>query len=84
MKRILWWKNRRPADVVWTKQLSVGNAILDSEHRNLITKINNIVHMIEAGDTAALPDIFEMLETWLITHFENEKIFAQSINFDFE
>lgn len=83
MNRIMRWKNKRSANFAWTKQLSVGNAILDSEHRNLITKINNILHLIEAGDYAALPDAFELLETWLMTHFENERTFAQAINFDF-
>lgn len=84
MKRVMWWKNRRPIDFAWSKQLSVGNVLLDSEHRNLIAKINNIMHMIEARDTAALSDTFGMLEIWLIAHFENEKIIAQSLNFDFE
>lgn len=80
----MWWKNKRPADFVWSQQLSVGNAILDSEHRNLIAKINNIMHLIEAGNTAALLDAFKLLETWLLTHFENERVFAQAVNVDFE
>jgi hemerythrin len=84
MKRIIWWKNRRSAASAWSEQLSVGNAILDSEHRNLISKINNLLRMIEAGDAAALPEAFEQLETWLLVHFENERMFAQSINVDFE
>ena len=58
--------------------MSVGNAILDSEHRNLITKVNNIMSLIETGDYAALPGAFELLETWLMTHFENERTFAQA------
>lgn len=82
MRRLLWWKNKRPADIAWSERLSVGNALLDSEHRNLITKINNIMHMIDAGEAAALPDAFGMLEAWLIAHHENEWIFAQSVSFD--
>lgn len=84
MERVIWWKRKRPADFTWSEQLSVGNAILDSEHRNLITKINNITRMIEAGNATELPGAFEMLETWLMVHFENEKMFAQSIDLDFE
>lgn len=84
MKRVMWWKNKRTSDFTWSKQLSVGNAILDSEHRNLIAKINNIMRLLKAGDAAALPGAFELLETWLITHFENEEIYAQAINFDFK
>ncbi|WP_435626905.1 bacteriohemerythrin [Candidatus Ferrigenium straubiae] len=83
MEKIIWWKSRRPAGFAWSKQLSIGNAILDSEHRNLISKINNILRMIEAGNAAELPGAFELLETWLVTHFENERIFALSIGLDF-
>lgn len=67
----------------WSKELSVGNAILDSEHRNLIAQINSIMHMIEARDSSALSDELELLETWLVAHFNNEKLFAQSVKFDF-
>lgn len=84
MERVIWWKRKRPSDFAWSEQLSVGNAILDSEHRNLISKINNITRMIEAGEAAALPGAFEMLETWLMVHFENERMFAQSFDLDFE
>lgn len=82
MRRFSWWKNKRLADIAWSERLSVGNALLDSEHRNLIAKINDIMHMIDAGDVAALPDSFERLEAWLIAHHENEWMFAQSIGFD--
>ena len=80
----MWWKNRRPADFAWSEKLSVGNVILDSEHRNLIAKINNIMHLIEAGDSATLSDAFDLLEIWLITHFGNEKMFAQALDIDFD
>ncbi|MDO8812000.1 MAG: hemerythrin family protein [Gallionella sp.] len=84
MKRILWWKNKHAISIVWSKQLSVGNATLDSEHRNLIAKINNVKRVIETGDNAALRDAFWLLESLLATHFENEKMFAQCINIDFD
>jgi len=83
MSKILQWLVKRLVIFSWSKKLSVGNAILDSEHKNLIAKINNIMRLIEARDSAALSDAFELLENWLIIHFENEEMFAQATNFDF-
>lgn len=83
MSKILQWLTKRMISFSWSKELSVGNAILDSEHKNLIAKINNIMRLIEARDSAALSGAFELLENWLVVHFENEEVFAQAINFDF-
>jgi len=84
MKRIMWWKNRGYAGFEWSEKYSVGNAILDSEHRNLMEKINNIMRLLENNDCVALSEAFSQLESWLKVHFENEKLFAQSLDIDFE
>ncbi|MDO8466198.1 MAG: hemerythrin domain-containing protein [Gallionella sp.] len=67
----------------WTKQLSVGNAVIDSEHKNLITIANSVRRAIKARDSAALPQELEHLEDWLYVHFANEEKIAQAVNFDF-
>lgn len=67
----------------WTKQLSVGNAIIDSEHRNLISIANNVRRAIKARDSSTLSQEVEHLEDWLYVHFANEGMIAQSVNFDF-
>lgn len=67
----------------WTKQLSVGNAIIDSEHRNLISIANNVRRAIKARDSSTLSQELEHLEDWLYVHFANEGKIAQAVNFDF-
>ena len=67
----------------WTRQLSVGNAVIDSEHKNLITIANSVRRAIKARDSAALPQELEHLEDWLYVHFANEGKIAQAVNFDF-
>lgn len=67
----------------WTKQLSVGNAVIDSEHKNLIAIANGVRRAIKARDSAALPRELEHLEDWLYVHFSNEEKIAQAVNFDF-
>lgn len=67
----------------WSKQLSVGNAIIDSEHKNLIVMVNSIEPIIRARDGVALSQELEQIEHWLCTHFENEERIASAVGFDF-
>lgn len=71
------------ANLTWTKKLSVGNEILDSEHRNLIGLVGDVVRAIKARDCPALARAFELLEDWLFVHYANEERIAQAVNFDF-
>ena len=70
-------------EFAWTSQLSIGNAVIDSDHKNLIAKINGIVHAIKTRDRSAMPKAFDALEYWLHIHFENEEKIARVVNFDF-
>lgn len=69
--------------LTWTEQLSVGNAVIDSDHKNLICIANNVRNAIKARDSIILPKAFARLEDWLCIHFANEERIAQAVNFDF-
>lgn len=69
--------------LIWTKQLSVGNATLDSEHKNLIGIIDNIEYVIHARDSFALLHSFNRFKECAHIHFMNEEQFARAINFPF-
>lgn len=69
--------------LTWSKKLSVGNAIIDSEHKNLIVMVNSIELIIKARNGVALSQEFELIEHWLRTHFENEERIASAVGFDF-
>lgn len=69
--------------LAWTKQLSVGNAVIDSDHRNLIAIVNAVIHAIGARDCDLLAQAFEKLESWLCIHFNNEALIARAVGFDF-
>jgi len=70
-------------NLAWTRKLSVGNDILDAEHRNLIRMVNDVIHAIRAKDCHALAQAIELLEVWLCVHFANEEKIARAVNFDF-
>ena len=67
----------------YTDELSVGNATIDAEHRNLIAMVNGVEAMIKARDSFALPEALEQLEYWLCVHFADEENIARAINFPF-
>ena len=71
-------------ELVWTNELSVGNAHIDEEHRKLLSMINNVKHEIKTRNSSALPQAFKLLENWLYAHFANEEKIAQAINFPFD
>lgn len=68
----------------WTDELSVGNAIIDDEHKKLIAMVKGVEAMIDARDSLALPQALDQLERVLCAHFTNEEDIAQAINFPFD
>lgn len=70
-------------ELAWTEQLSVGNVIIDSEHKYLIGIVNNARRAILARDSFMLTQELERLENWLRVHFANEEKIARVLNFDF-
>lgn len=71
-------------ELKWTKNLSVGNATIDAEHRNLIGMTNDVIRRIHAKDVPVLLQSFMLLEDCLTAHFANEERMAHAIGFPFE
>lgn len=67
----------------WEKELSVGNAVIDSDHKNLMNMVNAIEQAIRSRDCPAIIQAFTSIEGWLCVHFENEERIARAISFDF-
>lgn len=70
--------------LTWTNQLSVGNAILDADHRYLVSLVSDVADAIRAGDGSILAQGFRLLENCLGVHFENEEKIALAIKFPFD
>jgi len=63
--------------------LSVGNALIDSDHQNLIVVVNSVEHAIASRDRAAFSKSFDLLETYMNIHFRNEEKIADAVKFPF-
>ncbi len=72
----------------WNKQLSIGNTIVDSEHKYLISLLNQVERAMrsamEQRDDAPLHLAFEQLESELTRHFHNEEKIAKAVSFPFD
>lgn len=69
--------------IEWTKQLSVGNRIIDSIHKEMFAMINRAAHQIKAKDLVALAETFDLLDSYLCRYFAVEEKIAQAAGFDF-
>lgn len=71
-------------DLAWTDDLSVGNAIIDADHKSLLGMANGVMHAIEVSDCPALSWMFERLENRLRNHFVHEENIARAVSFPFD
>lgn len=69
--------------LVWTEQLSVGNAILDSGNKALFGLLKNIDYAIKANDYFVLTQVLQQFSTCMSRHFLNEELFACALNVPF-
>ncbi len=69
--------------IVWAEHLSVGNGLIDSDHKNLIVVVNSLEQAIGTRDREAMEKAFELLDTYIAIHFRNEERIAEAINYPF-
>ena len=69
--------------IKWSEHLSIGNAMIDSDHKNLIVVVNRLEDAIKAGDRVALSKSFELLDAYMRIHTQNEEKIAEAINYPF-
>ena len=70
-------------DMVWTEQLSVGNAVIDSEHKKLIALVNDITCATKEKDSSALLRALKPFKSFMSRHYIKEEQFAQALDFPF-
>lgn len=71
------------AEFKWVEKLSIGNALLDAEHKKLIDIVNSTEKAISAKNGEVLLQLFNLLVESVCLHFENEEKIAQAIDLSF-
>lgn len=67
----------------FTKDLCIGNRIIDSEHKNLLGIISAISRTISEKEVSVLIEAFDLMENSLCAYFVVEESIAQALDFDF-
>ena len=65
----------------WREQLSVGNDLIDSDHKYLIEVINQAELGLKVKDLAQLTTALERLARYSKTHFDREEALAIAVGY---
>jgi hemerythrin-like metal-binding protein len=69
-------------ELQWSDSLSVSNAQMDSDHRNLLGMLCTVEHALRSGNGEILSQAFQRLVVGVGIHFANEEKLVQAINLD--
>lgn len=67
----------------WTEDLSVGNDVVDSDHRLLMELIDDVARAAGTGGRLSLSREIRRFRNCMNRHFVTEEIFAHMLNFPF-
>ncbi len=68
--------------IAWREQLSVGNNIIDEDHKYLIDIINRIEACLSRKDKNALKDELQRLHDYSLLHFDREEKIATAVGYE--
>ena len=71
-------------ELTWSKQMSVGNETLDSEHKVILDLVKSIDRIIREKDIELFSLALKQLEDATRKHFEHEETIAREIHFPFK
>lgn len=57
----------------WTTALSVGHAMIDSQHRELFRRHGQLVEAMGRGDVAEIGRLLDFLGNYVVEHFDEEE-----------
>lgn len=70
------------SQIVWTDQLRVGNAAIDTEHQKLIHICNALIDAMQHGlPKPQFTKILSELREYTVFHFNNEEEYMRSIKY---
>ena len=68
--------------IKWTEDLSVGNDMIDTQHRELFERINNLIDAIKTQTCKlVIGDTTKFLEDYVVTHFSDEEKFMSEMSY---
>ncbi len=70
---------------VWTPEISVGDEVLDNQHKQLLENLNRLFHAMIDGDTSVVAKSLAFLDSYIFEHLSYEEGYMKRYNYpDFE
>lgn len=66
----------------WDDKYSVGVGEIDNQHKTMFDAINNLIDLIEEGDSSKLKEVIEDLVKYKIVHFQTEEKYFNEFDYD--
>lgn len=67
--------------LLWRDQLSVGNNVIDSDHKHLIDIINKVEHSLGTKNKSELAAALDDLSQYSRVHFAREEKIAEAVGY---
>lgn len=67
--------------LLWREELSVGNNVIDTDHKYLIEIINMVQQSLEAKDKSELKRLLDDLSSYALVHFDREEKIANAAGY---
>lgn len=71
-------------ELTWSRQMSVGNETIDSEHKKIFGLVEELDRVIRTKDSALFSRALKLFEDTTRLHFKHEENIARAIGFHFE
>lgn len=68
-------------EIQWSEALSVGDATIDSQHKELFSKIEILCKNENEKDTKLLRGMLDYLNQYIFLHFRHEEAYMKEHNF---
>lgn len=68
--------------IEWTEDLSVGVAVIDNQHKELFTKVNQLLDACNQGKgKESIGEIIKFLGEYVVEHFSYEEEYMKKFNY---
>ena len=70
-------------EIAWSEHLSVGNSLIDSDHKKMIVSVSDMAHAIGSRNHDALAIKFKLFDDYMCIHLRNEERIAEAVKYSF-
>ncbi|MYL84050.1 bacteriohemerythrin [Desulfovibrio aerotolerans] len=67
--------------LAWSDKLMLNISTIDGEHKQLVSWMNQLAIAATDNDNDIIKNLFENLKQYTMTHFKNEELYMESLDY---